>query len=223
LAVVLMYNLVLSTRTLFLMILFVALVAVIYMVVAANRTEKKFFALLAVLTVTIFLVFGYQYNLFNMQDYFQESEFYSRFFSDGSQKISEDGRMDARQKFLKYMLYFLWGGGNIRRYTGSYAHDLVLDLYDDAGVLALIASVLLVFGSLRVLIRILKNHSIEFETRMMILCVFTALYMEFMVEPIFAGMPDLLMMFCFLYGVLVRMDKNLLYLQHVKLEETEKE
>ena len=221
-AIVLMYNLVLSTRTLFLMLLIITLVAVLYLVFAANKSKKKLYVVLAVLVVLAFVVIGYRNNLFNMKEQFDSSEFHSRFYGKNSEDISEDGRLDRKRKYLERMPLNLWGGGHIRRYTGSYAHDLLLDLYDDAGILALIAAVMMVVGSVVVLVRLLKNGHVKFETRMMLLCVFMAMYMEFMVEPIFIGAPDLLMMFCFLYGVTTRMDKNLRLLHRMNFEATEK-
>ncbi len=210
LVVILMYNLVLSTRTVFLMLLIVAVVAVIYLIVAGDKAQKKTYTLLTVLVVLVLVVVGYQANVFNIQDYFEESEFYKRFFAKSStQDISEDSRMDNKLRYFNYMFVYMWGGDYIRRRVGGYAHDLFLDIYNDAGILAFIATIMMVWGSARILLRLLKNKKVRFETRMTMLCIFTAIYMEFMIEPIFAGEPVLLMMFCFLYGVAARMDRNL--------------
>ena len=223
LGVILLYNLVLSTRTIFLMVLLVTLVAIIYLVSTADKAQKKTYTVLTVVVVLILAAIAYQMNLFNLQAHIEESEFYSRFFKKGSQDISEDTRFDNKLKHLQYLPLALWGGDRIRPVVGGYAHDLFLDLHNDAGILAFIASIMMVCGSMGILRRLLRNKNVRFETKMTMLCVFTAIYMEFMVEPIFAGAPEVLMMFCFLYGMINRMDRNLTQLQLAEAETSEKD
>ena len=209
LVMILQYNMTLSTRTIFVMILLVAIVAVVYSIISGDKTIKKVYTVLTVLVVLLAVVMAFRFNFFGLRSNFEDSSFYDRFFSKGGQDISEDGRWDNKMKYIELAPLYIWGGGRIYRRVDSHAHDLILDIHDQAGVLAAVACIMLVVSSIRVLIRLLKNKHIRFETRMTMICIFAAIYIEFTIEPIFEGMPDLLMMFCFLYGMNIRIDKNL--------------
>lgn len=208
LVIILQYNLTLSTRTIFLMMLLVAIVAVLYLILSGEKAQKKTYTVLAILGILLAVVLAFQTNMFSMQSNFEESGFYNRFFTKGGEDFSEGSRWDNKMIYLELAPLYIWGGGRIYRRTGVLAHDLILDMHDQAGVLASIACIMLVVGSIRVLIRVLKNKHIRFETRLTVICFFAAIYMEFMIEPIFDGAPDLLMIFCFLYGMVKKLDYN---------------
>lgn len=209
LVIIFQYNLTLSTRTIFVMMLLVAIVAVLYLILSGEKAQKKTYTVLVILAVLFAFVMAYQSDMFNLQSNFEDSGFYDRFFTKGGSDITEDSRWENKKKFLELAPLYIWGGGRIRRRVGTYAHDLFLDTHDEAGVLALVAVIMIVGSSIRVLIRLLKNKQIRFETRMTVLCIFSALYMEFMVEPILAGMSELLMAFCFFCGMNICMNQRL--------------
>ena len=103
----------------------------------------------------------------------------------------------------------LLGGGHIFAETGSYAHDVLLDTYDEAGVFALVAAIAIVWDAASKMRKMLRNTLAGYNLKITVLCIYAAIFIEFAVEPIIAGMPWLLMIFCFTNGMVTAYVKGL--------------
>ena len=97
-----------------------------------------------------------------------------------------------------------WGGANIRAEYG-YAHDIFLDTYDEAGVLAFIAISVYMLITLSHLIKCIRDDSLPFTFRQTVICLYVGVYIEFMVEPILQGMPWMFALFCLIDGYVARL------------------
>ena len=147
-------------------------------------------------------------NAFGIVDRFVESNFYDRFYGKFSESdISDDGRLPKKLNYLKYMLDYPLGGGNIRKITG-YAHDIVLDTYDEAGVFALLAILILLFSDALKCLRMYRNISLCGDTKILFLTVFLLIILQFMLEPILLGTQWLMACYCVISGALSRMTKG---------------
>lgn len=202
LVLVFIYNLILSGRTLIIISLIAAGVAFLHQFASEKNTRFRIFLIL--LVVIIAILFMYQIDLFGVRTFVEESPFYDRFFSEDSAiELEEDGRMDMKIYHLQNMGRFLFGGAHIREEIG-YAHDIFLDTYDEAGIFAFIAIIIYMLATVSHLVKFLKDKSIPFSARQIVLCIYVVLYIEFFVEPILQGMPWLFATFCLIDGYVSR-------------------
>lgn len=210
---VLGYNLILSGRTLIIMCLI--LIAFGFLHSLSMQKKGRWRLILIVAVAIVLLVYAYNSNLFNIRTYVEESPIYERFFlEDSTQELDEDGRMRMKIYHLQNMGRYLFGGANIRKEIG-HAHDILLDTYDEAGIIAFIAMFVYLFVGIIHLVKCLNNKSLPFAFRNIIACIYIILYIEFMVEPILQGVPWLFATFCLIDGYVSRI---LSYDKTVKLK-----
>ncbi len=197
-----MYNLVLSGRTLIFIAVFVALgcLAFLWLTDSGRRTKLRPVAVILCLAVGIYIVLSR--NMFGVQEKLLSSNLVQRFLNASNEKIFTSGRGDSKIFYVENFRSSLWGGQKIRQLCGSYAHDLYLDTYDEAGIVALLAVAIFVVRSSLCAFRFIRDTRVEIITRAIILAVFLASLLEFMVEPILQGTPWLFAMFCFICGLI---------------------
>ena len=203
LALILGYNLILAGRTLVALALAALLLAGVFALIAApfGRGRKRIFAF--VLAVCVILLALYLNNGFGVRDMVQQSNLYDRFFGTAAMEPLSDSRWSSKLLYLGKFFEHPFGGSHIYRETGRYAHDLLLDTYDEAGIFALLAIAAFVFKSAANLWAVLRSSTCSFAFQQMVLCTYGALYIQFAVEPVLAGVPWLLALFCFIEGMVV--------------------
>ena len=204
LAIVLAYNLILAGRTIFLLILIVFAAALLYVmyenkrIKANGKTVELIFIIVVVSTLLLLL---YSSNAFGVRDSLESSNFYNRFFDKNStQTIDEDSRLENKLYYIEHFFDSMLGGGHIRREFGHSAHDLFLDVYDEAGIFALISIAIYILYSIGRAIKCIRSNNISFETRLLILCVYLIVNIQFWLEPITRGIPWLLATYCLIDG-----------------------
>lgn len=194
------YNLMLAGRTLFVLLGMAFVVAFItHLIVKATRKERLrllFCTAVCILLLVILLM----NNVFGIQEILLESNFYDRFYGSNAMAINEDGRMEKKLQYLSLMVNYPFGGGHLQKRVGSYAHDIILDTYDEAGFFALIAIVLILADMVIKCMRILRSKRITGDFKILIATYLAVIMAEFMVEPILAGMAWLMAGYCILYG-----------------------
>lgn len=199
---ILIYNLVLSGRTLLVMLL--AIVAVSFLHRLSMQKGGRIRVIVIFLVIVLLILFVYQTDLFGVRSMVEDSPLYKRFFSkDKTSELDEDVRMEKKIYFLNNMHRFLFGGAHIREEMG-YSHDIIFDTHDEAGIFAFIAMLGYLTISAAHLIRCVTDKSLPFVFRNAVLCIYGALYLEFMVEPILLGMPWLFATFCLIDGYVGR-------------------
>lgn len=195
---VLVYNLVLSGRTLLLLTLVILAIAFLHKVIRQKKGRLK--TIVIVSLVIILLLSAYLFNVFGIKTYIEESPLFDRFFSeDSNMDLDEDDRMNRKMYYLSNFDKHLFGGVHFRHEVG-FSHDLYLDTYDEAGVFAFIAVVAYVILTVWHLIKCVRDKSLPFAFRQIVLCVYVAIYIEFFIEPILQGMPWLFASFCLIDG-----------------------
>lgn len=198
----LLYNLVLAGRTLF--ILLFAVIAVAFLHRLSMQKKGRLRVIVVLLAIILLVVFVYQTNLFNVREFIEDSPIYERFFAkNSSSDLDEDGRMRKKLYHLDNMDKAIFGGAHNREEIG-HSHDIILDTYDEAGIFALIAILGYLGISLIHLVRCVRDKSLPFTFRNVVLCVYTVVYLEFMVEPILQGMPWFFATFCLIDGYVSR-------------------
>ena len=206
---VLVYNLVLAGRTSVALMLIVLVAGFGYYSVL-NKT-RRLKTILPICFVAFFIVLAIRFNWCGIGDYVFDSNLFER-FTEETTINSSSGRTDFKLEYLKYILIYPFGGGKIYNEVGRYAHDLLLDLYSDAGIIAAIIILVILLISLKNTFKVFKNKNISTDMKMLVFCVYIVIYIQFFLEPIMAGMPWLLALFLFYNGMISR-----------RLEPTEKE
>lgn len=201
------YNLTLAGRTLFVMLLMIFVVNLLFLLVKGEKKGAKYKTLLIVAVIILLLSVLYNANIFGVQEAIESSNFYDRFFGQWGKDLDEDARMDNKMKYLDNFSKSLWGGVHLRSYYG-YAHDILLDTYDEAGILALIAMILFLVSAVARLISCIRNRFLKFETQQLILAMYIALLVQFMIEPIMQGFSWMFLLFCFMHGLVTRLDQT---------------
>lgn len=199
-AAILFYNMTLACRTLIVLMVVVLVLSLVHYLINEYRQGKKHTALLAIFAVVvsgIILV-----NSDAIGSLYDDSVFQQRMENEDNLGLSENSRFDYKMDYIRNMGESLFGGGHIKSKLRTYAHDLYLDSYDEAGIFALISIVVFILVSAKKLIRCLKNRKIPFFTRQLLLCVSAVCYLEFFIEPIMRGMPWLFASFCLMQGAI---------------------
>lgn len=206
LAIIFYYNLMIAGRTIIVLLIVMLIVAYGYHLMNSDNKKQKIKILLLIIAAIALIIILYNYNVFNIKTIVEESNLYNRFWSaQHTEILSEDKRLGYKLSYLEKFLDYPWGGNRIKEIVGSYAHDLYLDTYDEAGIFAFLAVIIYIGITIKNLYSIQKSQSIQFYTKQLIFLVYVVLYIEFMIEPILKGMPWLLATFCFIDGAVVHL------------------
>lgn len=213
LIVIFAYNLILSGRTLFVMLFILVLVAFFYRMHTKKKGKIK--RILLFLLIILLIVILFRADFLGVKSYFEESLLYQRFFAeDRNMELTDDGRMDRKLFYLQNMYKYPLGGAHMHGQVG-YAHDIFLDTYDHYSVFAFLAILVYMASTLVRLVRCVADKTLPFAMRQIVLCIYISVYLEFMIEPILMGMPWLFACFCLIDGYLSR---NLIYNKNLKLK-----
>ncbi len=198
-ALIVAYNFILAGRTIFALLLIALAFAFFF---RARVYKKKILkSLFIILLVVILMFFAYSRDIFGIRTAFESSNFYNRFNGEYSQELDDDHRLEYKLYYIKHMADHPLGGGKTRAQLGHSAHDLYLDLYDEAGIFAFLGVVIYILASLRRWFRFAKFKELSFETRLLVSCVYLAINIQFWLEPITRGMPWLLAYYCLTDGL----------------------
>jgi len=195
---VLWYNLILAGRTLIIITAITLLVGMLYITID-TRTEHKLRKSIVLIILFGVIVMIYMQNEFGLRDIILGSNLSTRM---EYIEALDDLRWTRKYQYLVHMLDYPFGGGELHTFVGGYAHGLLLDVYSDAGVFAYIILITVLIISFRNVILILKNKQVEQYFKLLALSIHVVLLLEFMIEPILAGMPWMFCDFCFFSGLL---------------------
>lgn len=205
LASIIAYNFQLAGRSLFIFILFAVFVAFMirFRLERSNVVRTKM--IVSAMVVVFLAIILVSVNAFGIVDKFVESNFYDRFYGEFSESdISEDGRLSKKLNYLKYMLDYPFGGGYIRMING-YAHDIILDTYDEAGLFAMLAVMFMLWGDLHKCLKIYRSHRISNDTKIMLITVLVLIMLQFMLEPVVLGAQWLVASYCVISGTMAKL------------------
>lgn len=196
--VIFVYNLILAGRSLIVITIVALLTAIIYINITKNVQTRFGGIFLAMMSASV-LLYSYIQNIGGIREIILGSNLSMRM---DNLVLLEDIRWTRKVQYIALMLEYPFGGGKINDVVGGYGHDLFLDTYSDAGMFALI--LLLVFAGVAIgnLVKVLREKSASQYLKLLVLCMHVVLVLEFMIEPILAGMPWMFCFFCFYQGLL---------------------
>lgn len=192
------YNFVLAGRTIVVLTVVTMCIAFLFFQkhLRSNASMKNYLIICIVIVVGLILFLN---NLWGIRDWIIGSNLSQRF---DSQEVVEDIRWERKIDYMRNIISFPIGGGHLRETVGGYAHELYLDVLSDVGIIGYILVITIVFSSLLNVIKNIKRDVLSIDTKCLVLCVFIAIAVAFLVEPIIQSEPWFFCSFCFLSGVL---------------------
>lgn len=206
-ALILAYNLVLAGRTMLVMLVVLIAVAIIYVRKVFTSSVEKFKLIVGFSIGILIVAVIFAFNIGNVRDFVLSSNFFGRFGNSVETLTTDAARANRKILYIRNGYKYPLGGLNMRNQFG-YAHDLLLDGYDEYGVIGLLLLILILAFGLRELYKLIRytNYSVQFK--LALLCVYIAALLEFCIEPILAGMPWLFVCFCLINGSITGMNVN---------------
>lgn len=199
----LVYNLQLACRTPFVLAVIIAMIAIVCMAKSRDvKTDNKVRIAGFIMFLIICAIILYEFNIWGIRSNIEASNLFIRLLSSG-EGVLQDQRLDLKIHYVKEIWKYPFGGSNIMTEYG-YAHDLIFDTWDKAGIVAAFCAVAYIIGSVSRLQKILRNKTVGFFCKQLVLCLYCAFYLEFLVEPILYGMPWLFTAFCIIDGAVSR-------------------
>ena len=203
---ILYYNLILSGRTIIVLTVLLIPVNLLFSWKSTKNPLKMIRGMVIILIVIALILVLVKNNVFGIMNIISKSNLYQRFFSKvGAGELTEDGRMNHKLMYIKYMLDYPFGKDELLRLVGAYAHDIILDTYSMAGIFACGAVVAMLIDTVITCIKIMKNKTIDKRLKSIILNVIISVFVAFLTEPILLGAPWLFASFCVLYGAMKRL------------------
>ncbi len=194
------YNLVLAGRTMLVILFAVFALGLIYTVKVSKSSAEKFKLGMGLASSVIVVSMVFLYNVGGIQDYIFNSNLFNRFGSSFGSYVSNSSRNSVKLKFISEGWQHPFGGLNMGKKYG-YAHDLLLDGYDEYGIFGLLLLVTIVVLGIIAFYKLLKHTDYTTEFKLALLCVYSAVLLEFCVEPILAGMAWLFACYSLINGI----------------------
>lgn len=197
----LMYAIQLGSRTFLLLTL---LSIVLGVLCYAQKRGKGMQILLAFLVFAVVFAILYSTDTFGLRTYIRGSYLIRRMAVEkGFYALAENGRFYYKKEYLKNALLYPWGGSHLLEdVVGAYAHDLWLDMMDEAGIITALAILnYTIIACFRILILCGKKR-IPQDEKIALYSYAVIIYAQFFAEPIWQGSPMLLLFFIFVDGML---------------------
>lgn len=195
------YDLVLACRMIPVMYLIIFLVGLLFAYKTFNSSQDRFKLIAGIVFVLLLAVAIFFVDVGGIQEKILGSNLFDRFNSSSSATSRSDIKMSYLSEWWKYPL----GGLNMRAKYG-YAHDLLLDGYDEYGVFGFILFAAILCLGIRELYKFMKRSAYSSQIKMVVLCVYFSILLEFCIEPILTGMPWLFACYCLINGCIRSMN-----------------
>ena len=205
LAILLMlaYNLILACRTIIVILMTVSFIGLMYVMRTSKSMTKRLETIMIIMIAIFIITLLISVNAFGIYDLLKESNFFNRF--SGSLAF-DSSRTTAKLAYLKNGYKYLLGGLNLRNEYG-YAHDLLLDGFDEYGILCAVVLTIILASGIKEMYRFLEYSSASLMIKTSFLCVYISIHLTFCVEPIMEGMPWLLLCYCLINGCVKSMNR----------------
>lgn len=203
---IIIYDLILACRTMFVMLIILFIIGVLYMQKILNTSQKKIRFYIGLLICLLVISFLYFSNAAGIREYVLNSNLFRRFdISNGASFV--DDRLKNKIAFILNGYKHPFGGLYMRSEFG-YAHDLLLDGYDKYGIIALIILILIIIFGIVEFVRFVNNTPYTPEFKLAFICVYSAMLIEFCIEPILDGMSWFFAFYCLINGCIVGLNRS---------------
>lgn len=206
--IILLFNLILAGRTIFVMFSFSFIGCLILIWRQLKEINRKQNIVLIIFAVISLSFLAYSFDLFGIRTTIENSNFIHRFrYASTFSDWSDDSRMSNKTSYISNLFNYPFGGNHMKNMFG-YAHDLLLDTYDYGGVLLCVPLLVIVISAIKSFWRFIKQNNVSLSTKLIVLGMIITIGIEFCFEPIFAGMPWIFACFAFIHGTICAINRR---------------
>lgn len=216
-----MYDFIIACRTIPVMFIILFIIGLIYVNKSMKNSAKKNKQMLGLFAFVLIILVCIKLNVGGIQEIIINSNLFDRLEFSTNSFNTETSRMYAKMQFILNAYKYPFGGLNLLNQYG-YAHDLLLDGYDEYGLIGFILLVMILFISIKRVYHLIKYTKYSNEFKLAILCVYVAFLLEFCIEPILAGMKWLFCCYCLISGCVSGLNRYTLIGNSVEKESIEK-
>ena len=198
-SIILLYNLILACRAVLAILVALLIVGYCYKQRTLDSMGKGFGFRVRVVIVLGIAAIAVILNVGNIQGLWTSSNLGARFNNSLDGLFDNTARNDSTLLYIKNAPKYLFGGLHMQKEFG-YAHDLLLDGYDEYGIGGLILFVAVLAHGVKAIWKFLRETAYHHSLKLTVLCIYTAVLLEFCVEPILTGMPWLFPCYCLING-----------------------
>ncbi len=211
-------SLVMGNRTVPLIIIIVFAANVFLYISLTTGDIKKILKIFSFTIISFSLLWWlYVINSFGIKEYILHSNLYLRM---EQMSLKEDPRGIIYLTVFKQMFQYPLGGYRMALGGLSYAHNLWLDVLYATGLIPFFFLTLYTVKSMYNIIRITINKNLDNHFKILLVSIFLAFLLNFMVEPILEGVPRIFLLFCLFSGMVRKYfdisRKNCLYSSRLK-------
>lgn len=192
----------LSRRTFFIIIGLVFLILLPYCIFHNKRSFLKgvlFFILTAILAIVVI-----RYDWLGVKTAIISTNWYLRIQRTLELSLFSDPRFSV-YPLIRDQIYDYTFGGYLMDLGGlTFAHNLWLDILYSTGLYSFFIFVGYTLLTLTTVIRTVLSKHINHDIKILILCLYIGMSLQFMVEPIIEGVPYVFMLFCLINGATYR-------------------
>lgn len=203
-----LYDVQLGGRTFFILI-GLSIVSSIVLLIALGaikpRYLKRFFPIFLIFIFSAIVIYVmYVNDVFEIKTAVEKSYLFKRLNSKYSKGLQEDGRIAAKKAYWKLFFQYPFGGNRISAENNTFAHELWLDVYDDAGIIPYIFLCIYSISVLTTIAKIIRFCNIDVGVKVGLINYTVVLYAQFFVEPILSGAPLLFASFLMIDAALTQ-------------------
>ena len=167
-----------------------------------NRLILILLGFVVLIAVAIYL---YENNYFGLKTWYETSYLFKRIEYYDADKIGQDVRVNLKLQYVRYFFSHIFGGNQISKGEGiGAAHELWLDVYDDAGLLSYVLLLIYTFLSVNTVYRMIKLEDLETHFKVGLIEYQLVMLAQFFVEPVFQGAPLLFVSYIMIDAALTR-------------------
>ncbi|MGN0990382.1 MAG: hypothetical protein ACI4O4_02890 [Candidatus Ventricola sp.] len=181
-----------------------------YMMFALKNPDRKdknrlILILLGFVVLIAVAIYLYENNYFGLKTWYETSYLFKRIEYYDADKIGQDVRVNLKLQYVRYFFSHIFGGNQISKGEGiGAAHELWLDVYDDAGLLSYVLLLFYTFLSVNTVYRMIKLEDLETHFKVGLIEYQLVMLAQFFVEPVFQGAPLLFVSYIMIDAALTR-------------------
>ena len=172
----------------------------LYVYLNKDKRSKVIKMVIYILLFLCIIVIFYKFNILNIKSIYKESPLYERMKYDvGTVSLGEDPRLKMSKAVFIIMFKYPFGGNKITEI--SYAHNLWLDSAKTVGIIPFFLLMTYTLFTIITMFKLLNHKYVQSEYKYILFSIYVSLMINFMVEPILEGMPNIFIIMCIINGI----------------------
>lgn len=207
---------ILSSRT-GLLVLVLVVVMTLYYVAKVHQTKT----LRRMIGIIIAGLLGFGFNIFGIQDKFWNSNLMMRIiFKSANGGVFETSRTESWLYVLSHWTDYMFGGYHYSSAINMQIHSMILDLYDQVGIIVTLLFIVIIIKTVFNLIIIVKNNVTRFPMGLGLSILFCLMLIVLFSEPVwYYGKSNYVAFFFFIIAVIEYISLNIISYRNEGYEE----